>query len=242
MTGPITVFQRTEKKYFLCPQQRRPLMQMLLKHLQPDDHGLQTIANIYYDTPDFSLIRESLEKPIYKEKLRVRSYGRAEKDDQVYVELKKKFKGVVYKRREAMCLKDAEYFLRTGAAPEPLTQILKEIRWFRAFHFVVPKAFVAYEREAYFDPCGSGLRVTFDTYIRCRDRDLSLFRPLDGTQILRDDEILMEIKSGGAIPLWLADALCCLGIYPVSFSKYGYYYREFLSDKAAGDGRQFYVA
>lgn len=129
MTGLQSIFQRTEKKYLLSPEQRRALELILGEHMEPDEYGLQTIANIYYDTPDCMLIRESLGKPIYKEKLRIRSYGRAENDSEVFVELKKKFKGVVYKRREVMCLKDAEIFLETGIALHPLSQIQKEIDW-----------------------------------------------------------------------------------------------------------------
>ena len=242
MTGLQSIFQRTEKKYLLSPEQRRALEQILWVRMEPDEYGLQTIANIYYDTPDCMLIRESLEKPLYKEKLRIRSYGRAEKDSKVFVELKKKFKGVVYKRREVMCLKDAEIFLDTGIALHPLSQIQKEIDWFRTFHDVVPRAFVAYEREAYFDPSGSGLRLTFDTSIRCRDKDLRLSAPLEGRMILPDDRTLMEVKARGALPLWLAAAFSGLSIYPVSFSKYGHYYQDVLSEEKTGSRRQVYVA
>ena len=242
MTGLQSIFQRTEKKYLLSPEQRRALEKILKGHMEPDEYGLQTIANIYYDTPDCMLIRESLEKPIYKEKLRIRSYGRAESDSEVFVELKKKFKGVVYKRREVMSLKDAEIFLGTGIALHPLSQIQKEIDWFRNFHDVIPRAFVAYEREAYFDPCGSGLRLTFDTDIRCRDKDLRLSAPLEGKPILPDDQTLMEVKARGALPLWLAAALSGLSIYPVSFSKYGRYYQEVLSHEKTDKRRQVYVA
>lgn len=242
MTRVINVFQRTEKKYLLGPEQRRALEQALRGHMEPDPYGLQTVANVYYDTPDCRLIRESLEKPVYKEKLRLRSYGRAERDSEVFVELKKKFKGVVYKRREVMRLKDAEIFLRTGVALHPLSQIQKEIDWFRAFHDAVPRAFIAYEREAYFDPLGSGLRLTFDTDIRCRDSMLSLSAPLEGEQILPDDRVLMEVKARGAIPNWLAGTLSSLAVYPASFSKYGRYYQEVLSRDMTEKGGIIHVA
>lgn len=242
MTKPISVFQRTEKKYLLDPSQRRALERALREHMEPDQYGLQTVANVYYDTPDCRLIRESLEKPVYKEKLRLRSYGRAERDGDVFVELKKKFRGVVYKRRESMRLKDAEIFLRTGVALHPLSQVQKEIDWFRAFHGAVPRAFVAYEREAYFDPLGSGLRLTFDTEIRCRDSDLSLGAPLEGERILPDGRILMEVKARGGMPLWLAGALSSLAVGPVSFSKYGQYYQDVLSRNVTGKGGISHVA
>ncbi len=239
---PPSVFQRTEKKYLLSPDQCRAMEQALRGYMAQDDYGLQTIANIYYDTPDCLLIRKSLEKPIYKEKLRIRSYGRAEKDSKVFVELKKKFKGVVYKRREVMCLKDAEIFLRTGVALHPLSQIQREIDYFRIYHAVIPRAFIAYEREAYFDPLGSGLRLTFDKNIRCRDRDLSLSTPLEGQAILPADKTLMEVKVRGAMPLWLTYTLSDLHVYPASFSKFGRYYQEVLSRETTGGGRQVHVA
>ena len=134
------------------------------------------------------------------------------------------------------------WLLRTGIARHPLSQIQKEIDWFRSFHDVIPRAFVAYEREAYVDPCGSGLRLTFDTDIRCRDKDLRLSAPLEGRPILPDDRTLMEVKARGALPLWLAAALSSLSIYPVSFSKYGHYYQEVLSHEATDKRRQVYVA
>ena len=76
MTRPIqNCFERYEKKYFLSPEQQRQLLQAIGSHVKMDFYGRYTISNLYYDTPDWRLIRTSLEKPIYKEKLRVRSYG-----------------------------------------------------------------------------------------------------------------------------------------------------------------------
>ncbi len=241
MTKTNIVFQRTEKKYLLNPEQRRALEQALHGHMVQDDYGLQTIASIYYDTPDCLLIRRSLEKPLYKEKLRIRAYARPGQDSEVFVELKKKFRDVVCKRRAVMILKDAETFLQTGAAAHPLSQIQREIGWFRAFYGVVPRAFIAYEREAFFDPDGSGLRLTLDTNIRCRDRDLSFSAPFDGSSLLPEGQTLMEVKAAGAMPLWLAGMLSGLNIYPASFSKYGRYYQEVLSRETSG-GRQSHVA
>ncbi len=242
MTGPIQVFQRVEQKYLLDPEQRDALERILAPQLIPDRYGLQTVASVYYDTPDCSLVRASLHNPVYKEKLRMRSYGRAERDGMVFVELKKKFRGVVYKRRETMRLREAETFLQTGCCPRPLSQIMKEIGYFRAFHGVVPMAFIACERQAFFDPEGSGLRLTFDTGIRCRDEGLSLDGSPDGEEILPEVRVLMEAKARGAMPLWLAAALSDLRIFPVSFSKYGRYYREILSRRMSADRRRFHVA
>ena len=242
MTRTQNVFQRTEKKYLLNPEQHLALEQALRGQMVPDDYGVQTIANIYYDTPDCLLIRRSLDKPIYKEKLRIRSYARVEKDSKVFVELKKKFKDVVYKRREVMCLKDAELFLAAGIALHPLSQIQREIDWFRTFHGVIPRAFIAYERQAYLDSGASGLRLTFDTNIRCRDRDLSLSASFEGNPVLPEDQTLMEVKAAGAMPLWLAEMLAGMSIYPASFSKYGRFYQEGLIRETTDGGRQIHVA
>ena len=88
-------FRRYEKKYFLSPRQQEQLLQRIAPYIKEDAFDSYTICNIYYDTPDWRLIRASLEKPAYKEKLRVRSYGVPTETDRVFVELKRKFDGVV---------------------------------------------------------------------------------------------------------------------------------------------------
>lgn len=242
MNGQTLCMRRTEKKYLLSPQQREALGQALAGRMLPDRYGLQSIANIYYDTPDCRLIARSLERPVYKEKLRMRCYGRACRDTGVFVELKKKYKGIVYKRREQMPIREAEVFLKAGLALRPLSQIQQEIDWFRTFHQVVPMAFVAYEREAYADPEQGSLRITFDTSIRCRDTELSLEAPLQGEPLLENGQTLMEVKAAGALPLWLARELAHLAIFPVSFSKYGRYYQQALSTRIQRQRRTQHVA
>ena len=100
MSQPIqSCFERYEKKYFLTPAGQKALLQTIAPYIKMDFYGKYTICNLYYDTPDWRLIRASLAKPVYKEKLRVRSYGVPAPDGKVFAELKKKYKGVVYKRR-----------------------------------------------------------------------------------------------------------------------------------------------
>ncbi len=93
------VFRRYENKYLLNDRQLEALKNSLSKYMAQDAHGSYTICNIYFDTDDFLLARRSLEKPKYKEKLRLRSYGVPKGSDQVFAEIKKKYDGVVYKRR-----------------------------------------------------------------------------------------------------------------------------------------------
>lgn len=229
-------FQRIEQKYILTPAQHEALCRILRQRMRADPYGEQTIASVYYDTPGFTLIRQSLEKPVYKEKLRIRSYGRAQSKDEVFVELKKKYKGVVYKRRTVMALDAAECFLNRGIVPEAMNQVQREIDNFRIRYRPAPAALVICERTAFEGPDDSGLRLTLDRRIRCRDERLDLRQELDGTELLPPAYALMELKAPRAMPLWMARALSELRVYPVSFSKYGAYYQNFLSKPAAEGG------
>lgn len=221
-----TCFKRYEKKYFLTPEQYKKFKQMIMPYVTEDEYGRYTICNIYYDTDDFALIRASIEKPEYKEKLRVRSYGVPGDSDKVFVELKKKFDGVVYKRRVTTKAYLYAPFLKGIAPAEKKDQISREIDYFQSFYHSVPKAFIAYDREAYRGSEDENLRITFDTNIRYRLDNLDLRSGDYGKPILSDDKILMEIKIPGVCPLFLCHILTLLKLYPVSFSKYGTCYRE----------------
>ena len=199
--------------------------------MQVDQYGLHTICNIYYDTPDDLLIRRSLEHPVYKEKLRLRSYGIPGPDSPVFLEIKKKYDNIVNKRRVQMTLEEAYRYVEQGRRPEPDCQILREIDFFLQTHEVSPKAFIACEREAWVDREEPELRITFDRNLRWRDTDLHLSSGSGGEPLLPDGEVLMEIKIPGAAPLWLAHLLSELEIFPTSFSKYGTCYRQDLLEK-----------
>ncbi len=222
------VFKRYEKKYLLTSEQQERLMRAFQGRFQADSYGQHTICNIYFDTEDFNLIRTSIQKPVYKEKLRLRSYGTPDDGDTVYLELKKKYKGVVYKRRIALPLLEAQHYLTTGSLPNRAEQILREIDWFMGHYHPVPKAYIAYDRVAMFGTEDSELRVTFDTNIRCRASVLDLCKGTWGTQLLPPDTTLMELKIPGAMPLWLSHTLSKNEIFPASYSKYGTYYQNHL--------------
>ena len=217
----IMTFRRVEKKYRLTPAQKDALLAIIGPRLTPDAHGCNTICSLYLDTPDHLIIRNSIIARTYKEKLRLRSYGTPTMDDLVFLEIKKKFKRVVYKRRERMTLREAMAYIEHGEKPCD-SQIMREIDY--AMHFYrspKPMMLIAYEREAYFDAENPDLRITFDTNVRARNTDCRLENGSHGEYLLPEDVILMEIKTGGAMPVWLAGALSQYGILPGRFSKYG---------------------
>ena len=231
-------FKRYEKKYLLTQEQYRAMRFGMTSHMKPDAHPRYSIGNIYYDTENYDLIRASLEKPVYKEKLRMRSYGVPGSRDSVFVEIKKKYDDVVYKRRVTMELQSAVPYLQRAQSGDG-SQISREIDWFLRLYRLEPKVFIAYDREAYAAADGGELRITFDTALRARSDDLDLRLGDYGVPLLDDDRILMEIKIPGTAPLWLAHLLSENGIFPASFSKYGAYYKQFvLGGKSAETSKE----
>lgn len=226
---PQLTFERVEKKYLLTPAQLDALAPLLHRYMQIDQYGRHTICNVYYDTPDYRLIRTSLQKPVYKEKLRLRSYGVPQPGDIVFVELKKKYRGVVYKRRTALELTAAERWL-AGDGPAPEGQIAREIEYFQSLYRTGPAVFLAYDRAAMFGRQDPDLRLTLDENIRWRTDALALSAGDRGSPLSVQGLYLMEVKLPGVMPLWLAHGLAQVGAAPVSFSKYGCCYREFLQE------------
>ncbi len=229
----ITSFSRYENKYFLTPQQQENLMPQLEKYLSIDAYGLHTISNVFFDTEQYDITRASIEKPAFKEKLRVRSYGTPDPEHgQVFVELKKKYRHIVYKRRIALLISEARAFLLNGVIPTTSDpQITREISHFMRLHHPVPKIFLCYNRIAMIGKDNPNLRITFDTNLLWRGTDLNLCSGAYGTPILPDDRILMEIKVPNAMPLWLAHALSRQKLYQTSFSKVGSCYTSFILPK-----------
>lgn len=235
------VFQRYEKKYIVTGEQYDALYDRIGSRLTPDAYGNSTVCNIYYDTADKILIRRSIDKPVYKEKLRLRSYGVPSDNTTVFVELKKKFKGLVFKRRVDMDYSDAKLFL-SGGKPPIENQIVSEIEWFLDFYKTLkPSAYIAYDRIAYYSLLDPDIRITFDSNPIWRDTHLSLSDGIWGEKLLDSDKRIMEIKILHSMPLWLADALNEFEIYPASFSKYGNAYTE-IKQRADMPGEDFYCA
>lgn len=215
------VFERYELKYLMTRQQREAILQVMEPYMALDAYGHSEIRNLYYDTEDFRLIRDSMERPVYKEKLRLRSYGQAKEDSPAYVELKKKYDGVVYKRRFGLDYSGALDCL-AGKRPMPDSQIGREIGYAMAFYGgPKPRVFLSYEREAFSERDGGDFRVTFDENIRYRTHHLTLTGDCTGVSLLPEDQVLMELKTSGSLPLWMVRKLSELGIRKVQFSKYG---------------------
>lgn len=221
-----TVFKRYEKKYFLEGGQYQRFLEMAEQYMQVDEYGKSTICNLYLDTADFELIRNSIEKPVYKEKLRLRSYGVPKPGDTVFLELKKKYKGVVYKRRIALSLEEAYRSIQAGAVDGSRGQIGREINYFLEMYHPVPRVYLAYDRIAMYGKEDEELRMTFDFRIRSREENLDLAAGDEGELLLPDDTVIMEIKVKDAYPMWLIHALEAVEIYPCSFSKYGNVYKN----------------
>ena len=225
----IEVFNRYENKFLLDERIYEKIQKQLSEHMELDPYnkknGFYTISNIYYDTPDDYLIRNSLTKPKYKEKLRLRAYGVPEKNGEGYLEIKKKVCGLVNKRRTTLKLNEAYEFVETGVAPEIKSymneQVVHEITYILKRYMLMPKVYLAYDRTAMFSKTCQDLRITFDTNIRTRCYDLKLEKGDHGERLLQDNRWLMEVKAKESIPIWLSKILSEYKVYKRSFSKYG---------------------
>lgn len=233
---PITSFKRYEKKYMLTEGQFKKLIPRLLEYMKEDENCKAgedySIYNIYYDTKNSDLIKHSLSKPYYKEKLRLRSYKVPKSSkDKVFLELKKKIGGIVNKRRVVLTLEEAYRFLESGERPITKDyiseQVINEIEYFLSRNTIYPTAYISYSRMAFFGREDRDFRVTFDSNILTRRNNLYLEMGSFGEELLKPGSHLMEVKILGAIPLWLANIFSELEIYSTSFSKYGNEYKKY---------------
>lgn len=233
----IEVFNRYENKYMITDEQYHHLMKRLCVYMREDGYSEKNafycICNVYYDTEDSYLIRHSIDKPIFKEKLRLRSYGQKSLDSKVFLEIKKKYNGIVNKRRTILTIQEANEFLTTKEKPDykPYMnkQVIDEIEYFIHRYQVKPMLYLSYDRRAMFGIEDTDIRITFDTNIRHRRHDVGLEYGNYGDLLLDDGRWLMEIKLNRAAPLWLAKLLSEYKVYPTSFSKYGTEYRKHLT-------------
>ena len=222
------LFQRYEKKYLLTEAQYRQVLDAIREKMVPDAHARYSIKNIYFDTEDYDLIRASVDGADYKEKLRLRAYGTWDRNtnNRVFLEIKKKYDGIVYKRRIGMSFLDAMFYVFSGERPEGLTELeTSEFDFFLKRHHIVNRTFLTYDREAYAAADGGELRITFDTNIRYQTADFS-FDEKQASEQVPVMGVLMEIKNPMSMPLWVAQMLSKYQIRPYSFSKYGAVYRN----------------
>ncbi len=225
------IFKRYEKKYLISQDEYKRLMSVIKEHLVPDTHGKSTLCSLYLDTPDFLLIRNSIDAVSYKEKLRLRSYGAPQIGKTIFFEIKKKYKRVVYKRRVSMTPEQAAAYIESGDVPFD-SQIMREIDYLMKFYRQPkPNVCILCEREAFFDKENSNVRLTFDENLRYRYGFPNSDNVADGTPIIENDKYILEIKTPGAMPLWLAHALSECKIYPRSFSKYAHAYFDIMKQE-----------
>lgn len=225
------VFERHEKKYLLTRAQYEAVRKLLDQHMREDEFGLHTVSSIYLDTENNEIIRKSIEKPVYKEKVRLRSYGTPRPSDTVYLELKKKVHGVVYKRRIPLTLKEAERYLKAGIQPESAGQIFEEIDWFVKRYRPAPAVCISCDRVALSGIEDPQFRVTFDFRMRFRTDHLSLAEGSGGQFLIDPGMCLMEVKTLHSLPMWFTKFLSEQRIFPTSFSKYGTCYKNHILQK-----------
>lgn len=234
------VFKRYELKYLLTQDQKEKVLSAMEPYMSPDRYGRTTIRNLYFDTDNYRLIRRSIEKPAYKEKLRLRCYERPSPESMVFVELKKKYRKIVYKRRISVPEKEAMAWMCGGERCHTDNQIAEEINYFLAYYqFLHPVVFLSYEREAYYAKDCSDLRITFDDTLLCRQDELSLETEAYGVPLLPKDMVLMEIKCAGGLPLWMLHVLSGEHVYQTSFSKYGTAYQNLIFPKLRKEAAQY---
>lgn len=224
------VFRRREQKYLLDEKQTAAFLAAMATFMEPDRYATSAIRNIYYDTPDYRLIRRSLEKPEYKEKLRLRAYGDVTEEGKVFLEMKKKYNGIVYKRRIRLKEKKAMAYMADPDRKLEDSQIGREIDYFKQFYAeLLPAVYLSYDRHSW-RSSDRQLRVTMDHNIRYRTKDVDLKIPPGGEELLQPGQTLVEIKSPGAMPLWLVKTLSENKIRQTSFSKYGTVYLRLLKE------------
>ncbi len=221
-------FRRVEKKYMITKDQYLRLKNIIENKMVEDEHGKSSICNIYLDTEQFDLIRHSITKPVYKDKVRLRSYNVPNIDSKVYLEIKRKYNGIVSKRRIEMKLKEFYEYIDDKNSFEKGSQIKRELLYYFKFYNLQQTMYISYDRRAYYDKNDRDFRITFDSNILARNYDLELEKGIYGTNILDKNYYIMEIKTLGAIPMWLVKILDELMICPSSFSKYGEAYTRLI--------------
>lgn len=211
-------FLRNEKKYILSQENYDKINNKLKNFILPDKYPSNQLMTVYYDSDDYKLINKSIEKPLYKEKLRIRSYGPPLDNDKIFVELKRKFDGVVYKQRTKATYKDVLNNIYDCEFDDK--QVGKEIKYlFGIYKDLKPKIFISCNRTYYIGKDNNDLRITFDDNLKYRLGDAYLNKNINDK--LLTDKKIMEIKVKGAFPLWLSRILNELKIYPTSYSKVG---------------------
>lgn len=210
-------FKRYEIKYRMDISQIIEFKKVLDLYMKLDKYKKHTINNLYLDTESNLLIRRSIDKPSYKEKLRIRFYNDLVENTNGFIEIKKKFDKVVYKRRISLNYNDLIKQVSNNRIDSD-EQIAKEINYCLQHYNLKPKLQLTYKREAYYQK-NSNLRITIDNEIKYKTNDIYNF---DNKGLFLNNEIyLVEVKTDIGLPKWLLDFFSEKNIYKTSFSKYG---------------------
>lgn len=229
------IFKRYELKYLLTIEQYEQLKKRMCLHMKANEYGKYRIHNIYMDTKDYLLIRRSIERPCYKEKMRIRAYGNVNQNSNVFIELKKKYKGVVYKRRVDLPFCELHEYLAHHQPLQMETQIVKEINYFTDYYeSLEPRVLLSYDREAYAGIEDAEFRITFDQNITVQDYDVCFLKEGAGIPILPKEVVVLEVKTALGIPQWLLEFFAEYGVYKTKFSKYGTAYQNIILPKSLG--------
>ena len=231
----ISTFKRYEKKYLITKEKLDEIMPYLLEYMELDPFCLNgneyRIYSIYYDTDNHDIIRQNSSKPVYKEKMRIRSYyDRKDPEDKIFMEIKKKCDGQGNKRRIKLRIREIEPFVNDGILPETKdylsAQVAKELQYFLKMNKVHPALYVQYDRLALFGKEDKNFRMTFDRNVRTRRSNFHFGESDEDKLLLPNGEYIMEIKILGAMPLWLTRILSEHGLFSRGFSKYGVKYKQ----------------
>lgn len=230
------VIDRIEKKYLITSKQKEAFLKQIAENMEKDGYFISEVFNLYFDTDNYDLIIQSIDQPVFKEKLRARSYGGY---DRVFLEIKTKLRGKEYnvghKRRIMITHKDFEQFALRKKTLAELSQravetaddlqIAKEVDYLVERFDLKPKIMVAYDRESYKGE--DGLRITFDENLRYRTTNLKFNRPKRGKMYFEGERnIIMEVKAHGVLPLWLVRTMSEQKAFPQQFSKVGKIYTK----------------
>lgn len=225
-------FKRREMKFLLNEEQCCRIKKAISELVTEDEFGPHTIMNIYLDNRNNDLIRKSLGKPLYKEKVRLRCYGTAAGDDsEAFLEIKKKFRGLTYKRRLNGTYRELFEYINGGEPPKNQGQVFEEVDFLIKKMLLKPKIVICYDREAYYGNNDREFRLTLDGNIRYRRNNLDFRNGSDGIFLSTQPFRVLEVKSVGAIPLEIVKILSELKIYHGSFSKYGSIYSSEVAKK-----------
>lgn len=224
-------FNRFELKYVLSLNAAEGFRRELLAFLQPDAHGdaggSYAVASLYYDSPDYRCYWEKLEGLRFRRKLRIRHYetpAALTPDTPVFVEIKQRINRVTQKRRVLLPYGDARRLCdaRELAEYPPRDQrVVDEIYAMLWEYDLRPTSVVSYARRAYIGTeYDVGLRVTFDTNLRCRAQDLQLHDQQVGRLMTSPDQVVMEVKVNERIPYWLTELIARHNFRLTRISKY----------------------